>query len=246
VFASAIHTGIQGRIVSHATFVVGRAAHIKLDILKSFEWQEVGPAEGGPRARAMIAKVRSVREGLIAARPACHRLLDHLLMNTLDAGDHYWELRHANSGAPRLLVNGEASDLNVSLSHSGQWVAVSVARQLQVGLDIEEAEKRRNTTELAEFLGWRDWGSNPVDFYYRWTLWEACVKCVEGSVLMSHNPGFNQLSTRTQPGQMVTAGRWSALQDRASGEAFFSIVHQSPTGTSLQVQELEWSQLKVW
>jgi hypothetical protein len=45
---------------------------------------------------------------------------------------------------------------------------------------------------------------------------------------------------------MVTAGRWSALQDRASGEAFFSIVHQSPTGTSLQVQELEWSQLKVW
>jgi len=225
---------------------MGRTAHIKLDISKSYEWQEVGPTEDGPRARAMIAKVRSVPAGSKAARPACHRLLDHLLVHTLDTGDHNWELRHANSGAPRLWVNGKASDLNVSLSHSGQWVAVSVARQLQVGLDIEEAEKRRNTTELAEFLGWRDWGSNPVDFYYRWTLWEACVKCVEGSVLMSQNPGFSQLSSRTQPGQMVTAGRWSALQDRACGEAFFSIVHQSPAGASLQVQELQSSQLNGW
>ena len=85
-----------------------------------------------------------------------------------------------------------------------------------------------------------------MDFYYRWTLWEACVKCVEGSVLMSQNPGFNQLSTRIEPGQMVRAGRWTALQDRACGEAFFSIVHQSPAGTSLQVQELESSQLKGW
>jgi len=225
---------------------MGRAADIKLDILKSYEWQEVGPAEDGPRARAMIAKVGSVRAGSKAARPACHRLLEHLLVNTLDAGDRYWELRHANSGAPRLFVNGEASDLNVSLSHSGQWAAVSIARQLQVGLDIEEAEKSRNTTELAEFLGWWDWGGSPADFYYRWTLWEACVKCVEGSVLMSQNPGFSQLSTRAQPGQMVSAGRWSVLQDRASGEAFFSIVHQSPAGTSLRVQELESSQLKGW
>jgi len=246
VLPSAIHTGIQGRFVSHATFVVDRAAQIKLNILKSYEWQGIGPDEDGPRARAMIAKVRSPYEGLKAARPACHRLLDHLLASTLGAEDHYWEVRHANSGAPRLLVNGKASDLSVSLSHSGQWVAVSVARQLLVGLDIEDAEKRRNTSELAEFLGWRDGGSNPVDFYYRWTLWEACVKCVEGSVLMSQITGFNQLSKKTQPGQMVTAGSWSALQDRASEVAFFSIVYQSPTGASLQLQELEPSQLKGW
>jgi len=194
----------------------------------------------------MVAKLRSAPEGPKAARPACCHLLDHLVVNMLGAGNRNWELRHANSGAPRLLVNGEASDLNVSLSHSGQWVAVSVARQLRVGLDIEVMAKRRNTSELAEFLGWRDGGSDPVNFYYRWTLWEACVKCVEGSVLMSQNTGFNQLSNRAQPGQMVTAGRWSALQDRMSGEAFFSIVHQSPTGTALRFQELESWKRKGW
>jgi phosphopantetheinyl transferase len=232
--------------VSHTAFLVDRAAHIKLDILKSYEWHGIGPGAVGPRARAMIAKVRPMREGLKAARPACYRLLDHLLANTLVVGNHHWELRRAGSGAPRLFVNGEASGLNVSLSHSGDWVAVSVARQLQVGLDIEEAGKSRNTSELAEFLGWPAGGSDPVDFYYRWTLWEACVKCVEGSVLMSQNKGFNQLSTRIEPGQMVTAGRWSALQDRASGQAFFSIVHRNPTGGSLRLQELESSQLKGW
>jgi len=194
----------------------------------------------------MIAKVRSAPNGLIAARAACRQLLDRLLMKTLDAGDHCWELRRANSGAPRLLVNGEASDLNVSFSHSGRWVAVSVARQLRVGLDIEATKKRRSTNDLAEFLGWRNWGSNPVDFYYRWTLWEACVKCVEGSVLMSKNKGFNILSAKIQPGQMLTAGRWSALQDRASEEAFFSIVHKSPAGIALRLQELDSERLKGW
>ena len=241
-----IQTGIQADFVSHATFAFDRAAPIKLDILKSYEWRATGPGEVGPRARAMIAKVRSAPDGSKAVRAACYRLLDQLLADTLDPGNHSWELHHAGSGAPRLFVNGEASGMNLSLSHSGHWVAVSVARRLRVGVDIEATEKRRNTSELAEFLGWREGYRDPVDFYYRWTLWEACVKCVEGSVLMNHNAGFNTLSSRAQPGRMVTAGRWSALQERAAGEAFFSIVHHSQASTTLQFHELDSRQLKVW
>ncbi|WP_017624284.1 4'-phosphopantetheinyl transferase family protein, partial [Nocardiopsis chromatogenes] len=45
---------------------------------------------------------------------------------------------------------GPAAGLEVSISHSGERVALAVARGVPVGIDVEEVSSRRDTSALAE------------------------------------------------------------------------------------------------
>ncbi len=110
---------------------------------------------------------------------AAHRLLDDLL---LTATGRSWTLGHDQDGRPRL----EGAGPEVSLSHSGRWVAAAVAQE-RVGIDIEAHRPGRDRSAIA-----RRWFSAEEQALVArdgepallacWTLREAYSKAAGGGV----------------------------------------------------------------
>lgn len=88
--------------------------------------------------------------------------------------------RHPD-GRPLLQVDGDASALSLSLSHSGDWLAVALA-DVAVGVDIELPRRSRDYVALARFafspeevarLHGLDAAGRSAEFHRVWTLKEA-------------------------------------------------------------------------
>ncbi|MFN3310283.1 MAG: 4'-phosphopantetheinyl transferase family protein [Thermomonas sp.] len=84
-------------------------------------------------------------------------------------------------GRPRLYLAGEALPLHVSLSHSGDWLALALA-EVPVGIDLELPRRDRDWEALARFvcspeelraLGDGDAAARVRLFHAFWTLKEA-------------------------------------------------------------------------
>ncbi|MBY6192033.1 4'-phosphopantetheinyl transferase superfamily protein [Microbulbifer agarilyticus] len=88
----------------------------------------------------------------------------------------------SDSGKPALAVTPE---LHFSLSHSGQWIALSVSCEAPVGIDIEQPQKPRDFLRIAHHYFHPDECALldnappellPVHFYRLWTMKEAFFK----------------------------------------------------------------------
>ena len=87
--------------------------------------------------------------------------------------------------------NGCLKNLHFSLSHSGDWMVVAVARGVELGVDLEIHDLRRDVLRLARRffaeMECRDLlaleGEDRVQrFYDLWTLREARVKALGGTL----------------------------------------------------------------
>lgn len=90
-------------------------------------------------------------------------------------------LRRHDDGRPLVVVDGAPSSLSLSLSHSGDWLAVALAT-LPVGIDVELPRRRRDLHALARFtfspeevarLDGLDDAAYGTAFHRLWTLKEA-------------------------------------------------------------------------
>ena len=198
-----------------------------------------------PRARVMFAKNPHKLSSYQAKRAAGQFLLHHLLCSISSLQKQAWELRYTEAGAPELACTG-GQDLCISLARSGNWLAAAVAEKANIGIDVERIRPRSNLAEKAEFLNWNVPIKNISDFYANWTLWEASAKCVQGSVLMGKNPGFEMLrgvDTYQRPG---TSGQWSGLHDSIDKKVFIAIVMRSENSVDLNHKILNPDECYPW
>lgn len=128
------------------------------------------PAET-ERAQAMQSAAR--RAQFLAGHWQARRLAADAFGG--EAGDWRWQ---AGQGAPRLRHAGGRL-LHVSLSHSGDWLAVAVAES-PVGVDVEHPRRERDWLALAGFALAREEadaiaaaGDVAAAFHRYWTLKEA-------------------------------------------------------------------------
>ena len=108
-------------------------------------------------------------------------------------------LHRHEDGRPRLLVDGAPSPLSLSLSHSGDWLAIALAT-VPVGIDVELPRRQRDLHALARFtfspeevasLDGLDAAAYGGAFHRLWTLKEARGKRLGTGLL----PGRSRLVT---------------------------------------------------
>lgn len=90
-----------------------------------------------------------------------------------------WHICPDVRGKPFLFRDDNHAGPQISLSHSGAWVAVAVSPILMLGIDVE-IHRPRDFRKLAAYaFGPREAGvaqNSPADFYRLWTLREAMGK----------------------------------------------------------------------
>ena len=113
------------------------------------------------------------------------------------------------------------------MAKTGSWLAAGVSFAAEIGIDIERITPRSGIHEIANFLNWQVPIANELDFYANWTLWEASAKCVENSVFMRNNSGFEQLRSRNTNGKFTHAGKWYGMHDVINDEISYAMVLKS-------------------
>ena len=86
---------------------------------------------------------------------------------------------------------------------------------------------------MADYLGWQRGIDSAVDFYSRWTLWEAYVKCTGNSVLEQENAELRELleQARTEANSVQSA--WRVFQGEAENRVQFAAVLRIPFKDSI-------------
>jgi len=199
-----------------------------------------------PRARFIVARNQGANLSHQSRRIACWYLLRYLLSSTSATTENSWRLSHAESGAPRVTNNRKPSQLEVSMAHSEDWLAAGVSIEAKIGVDIERMKPRANMLAIANFLGWKSDIRDIHDFYLIWTLWEASAKCVEGSVLMARNPGFEKLCAVNTRSQVGDSGHWCGLGDRLGNDLFYSVALRCQQSTPMTYRILEPGAVLPW
>ena len=112
---------------------------------------------------------------------AGHWLARQVAADWLQAGTAGMAVHRHGDGRPQLRVDGEPSTLSLSLSHSGDWLAIALATA-PVGIDVELPRRSRDLRALARFTFSREEvarldGLEEADysaaFHRLWTLKEA-------------------------------------------------------------------------
>lgn len=143
------------------------------------------PSERERERAATIAKPLRRRQ-FIAGRMLLRRMLAELLGGRTED----FELDATAGAAPRLRSH---SDLHLSVSHSGEWVAAAIADR-PVGVDIEGISARRDSRRFArwvcspdEFAAWQALHGVDADdvLIAHWTRKEAWLKREGGEVLLT-------------------------------------------------------------
>ena len=185
-----------------------------------------------PEARVAIARDPGWQKGDPPPRRAWRQVLEQLLgqLPGFIASDH--SLVRDKYGAPRLTGASDQAP-RVSLAHSGPWFAVGLSRTACIGVDIEQHARQRDFQAMADYLGWQRGIDSAVDFYSRWTLWEAYVKCTGNSVLEQENAEFRKLleQARTEANSVQSA--WRVFQGEAENRVQFAAVLRIPFKDSI-------------
>lgn len=96
------------------------------------------------RLQAMTAEVR--RRSFLAG----HWQARLLAAEWLQVESRRLGLQRHDDGRPRLMVDGAPSPLSLSISHSGDWLAIALAT-VPVGIDVELPRRPRDLRALARF-----------------------------------------------------------------------------------------------
>jgi phosphopantetheinyl transferase len=134
-------------------FETATELHIWRARLDADGWPSLDGLPDAERDRAAGMGPGKVRERWVAARWALRAVLGRYLeLEPVEV-----ELRLASRGKPMLASPGPP--LRFNLSHSRDLALVALAREREVGVDVERIGKR------------------PAAFYVEWTRHEATVKC---------------------------------------------------------------------
>ena len=90
------------------------------------------------------------------------------------------ELTYDQSGKPHIYSNSMEDVIQISLSHSGDYVACMIS-DVECGIDIEKHSKKREYEKIATRICTERELSNihdAKDFYDIWTLKESAIKAV--------------------------------------------------------------------
>lgn len=145
------------------------------------------------RLQAMTAEVR--RRSFLAG----HWQARVLAADWLQVEPQRIALHRHDDGRPLLLVDGAPASLSLSLSHSGDWLAIALA-VVPVGVDVELPRRARDLRALARFtfspeevasLDGLDEAAYGGAFHRLWTLKEARGKRLGEGLL----PGRSRLVT---------------------------------------------------
>ena len=77
----------------------------------------------------------------------------------------------------------DASGIEFSLSHSGDWAMIAVTQGVPVGIDIERIRNRVDMVPLLQRLGERDLPSDEAGLYRAWVRREANTKAIGGALM---------------------------------------------------------------
>lgn len=136
------------------------------------------PLEAGPSGLTR-------RERVLKRRIQQQFVLRLLLGSYLNRPGKEVSIVRGEHGKPRLAAPLDGTGLCFNLSHSGGWLAIAVARGLEVGVDIEGERKLKRAADLAQRYFTRpeaDWiagldGEEQTQaFLAQWTAREALVK----------------------------------------------------------------------
>jgi 4'-phosphopantetheinyl transferase len=152
-------------------------------------------------------------------RAASHQALRQVLAHYLDEEPAAIELRLGEHGKPALA--DPAARLRFNLSHSGGLVLIAVARDREVGVDVERIDARRNVLRLsrraldpaaAAAVRAARPTDRPAVFHEAWARREALAKC--------HGVGLRAaLPTTPVAVSMLDAGPGFAAAVAVSGES---------------------------
>lgn len=180
-----------------------------------------------PEAWVAVARDIDWQPGDRPPRRACRLVLEHLLAELPGFKSADYALVHDRYGAPAL--TGEVEQLpRISLAHSGPWFAVGLSKMACIGVDVEQHAKQRDFQALADYLGWQRAIDSALDFYSRWTLWEAYVKCTGKSVLEQESAEFRELLNQAQTEANPVQSAWRLLQGEAENKLQFAAVLHFP------------------
>lgn len=179
---------------------------------------------------AIVAHVPGAGRSRSAARASCRELVATLYHLDTGADARRLQICHDRAGAPLIRFGEELSSHRISLSHSGDWVAVALSNDVDVGIDVERIDRTRRTDKFGAFLGWSGDFSDPAKFYSKWTLWEACFKALEDSVLTECSEVFEALDRPVDPGSMSASGEWASYRGGWNDQISYSLVTRDQPG----------------
>jgi len=194
-----------------------------------------GPANS-PRVRVAIARLITPKPSRSDVRSACALLATDIAQATFGGSGEDWQLYRDAAGAPFLCMDGNRSNVQVSLSHYDGWIAAGLSQDYAIGIDIEGIRDRARKSKIAELLGWSESPACTLDFWSRWTLWEAYAKCRKQSVLTRENRRVEALAAQRSMGKLVFDGQYGGLCDSIGHSLIFSIVIDRSSNRESRVQ----------
>lgn len=178
-------------------------------------WLDAGEIARLERCRAP----RHARQFLLG-----RAILRRLLGAFLDCEPAAVALARDEHGKPQLDPPGQSVDLHFSVSHSGDWVYLALARGMRPGVDIERIDKDTDCLAIAaRFFSAREQaalaqsGAVVRDFYRCWVRKESFLKACAGglgfgldrfSVVVGEHPAPAPIVVDTPPGPGMPAQAW--------------------------------------
>jgi 4'-phosphopantetheinyl transferase len=177
-----------------------------------------------------------------------HALVRDVLSQYAPVAPCDWIFEANAYGRPEIAAPREWRWLRFNLSHSGERAVVAVARQIDLGVDVESVSTRDGLTDIANRffspLEVAQLRSAPDLFFDFWTLKEAYIKArgmglsipLDTFSFCLANPSSPQIAFHA--GCSDQAGRWQFLL-RRSGDHRLAVAAALGPGARLQVTDRE-------
>lgn len=155
-----------------------------------------------------------------------------LLAARLDVETRALRIVHDERGAPRLALEGIAAaaggapaaprDSSISISHTGPWLAVALAHEVSVGVDIEPRARRVRPGAIERVLGEEELRrvrslpeeERPQALLRCWTVREACGKALGTGLAGSDEYASSRFDVRAWDPVAELIGAVAALPRR--------------------------------
>lgn len=113
-----------------------------------------------------------------------HGMLRSVLSLAHPVSEEAWRFESSPGGRPEIASPSIDPRLRFSLSHSGEWAAVAVCRQVDIGVDLEDMTRRVDldlttrsfSAEERKELARRTGDEQRAYFFSLWTLKESYMK----------------------------------------------------------------------
>ncbi len=178
------------------------------------------------RARAGRLQVARERDRFVVARGVLRDILGRYLR--VSPADIRFE--YSEAGKPELASLGNVERIRFNVTHSGELALYGIARERQIGVDIERVRPFRKLERIAErFFAASEWSALrllPADlrdegFFNCWTRKEAFLKATGVGVAYP----LSSFAVTLRPGEPA---RFLELGPDVVGRTHWSLAHLAP------------------